>query len=255
MMSRRLLAAILGLMAPLWAAQPAQAEEGLLRPESGWSFDGPLGAFDPAALRRGFQVYNEVCSACHALVHLRYGDLDALGYTPDEIKAIAAQKQVTDGPNESGEMYQRPARPSDRFARPFPNEQAARFANNGTAPADLSMVVKAREGGADYVFSLLGGYAEPEPGLKLGAGMSYNLYFPGHQIAMPQPLADGAVTYTDGTRSTLPQMAQDVVTFLTWAAEPNLDIRHRLGLRVIGYLVVMTGILYLLKRRIWSRLH
>jgi len=241
----------------LGGAVPAQAEGGykLLQPKSEWSFEGPLGTYDKAALRRGFQVYNEVCSTCHALVHLRYGDLDGLGYTADEIKAIAAQKQVTDGPNDQGEMYQRPARASDFFARPFPNEQAARYSNNGAVPADLSLVVKAREGGPDYVFSLLNGYKEPPAGVKLGAGMNYNAYFPGHQTAMPQPLADGAVTYADGTRADLEQMAQDVTTFLTWAAEPNLEARHRMGLQVIGFLILLTGVFYVLKRRIWSKVH
>jgi ubiquinol-cytochrome c reductase cytochrome c1 subunit len=240
------------------AAAPAYAEETTELLHPGWSFQGPLGTFDRAALQRGFQVYNEVCSNCHALVHLRYGDLqgpDGLGYSEDEVKAIAAQKQVTDGPNDQGEMFKRPARPSDYFVRPFPNDQAARAANNGALPPDLSLITKSREGGADYVYSILNGYRDPPPDLKMADGMNYNVYFPGHQIAMPQPLTDGAVKYADGTKATVEQMSHDVVTFLSWTAEPSLETRHRMGVKVLLFLGVTTGVFYLVKRKVWSKLH
>jgi ubiquinol-cytochrome c reductase cytochrome c1 subunit len=235
------------------AAQEEQPAPPL--PNVPWSFSGPFGTFDRAELQRGFQVYNEVCSNCHSMNLLHYRDLAALGYSDDEIKAIAAQKEVTDGPNDQGEMFKRPARPSDRFVAPFPNEKAARAANNGALPPDLSLVVKAREGGSNYVNALLTGYRDPPPGMKMAEGMYYNLYFPGHQIAMPPPLADNSVTFADGTPATLPQEAHDVATFLTWAAEPNAETRKRTGAKVILFLLVMTGVLYATKRKIWAEVH
>ncbi len=224
-------------------------------PHQEWSFLGVFGTYDRASAQRGFQVYKEVCSACHPVKHLFFRDLAELGYSEDEVKAIAASYQVTDGPNDQGEMYQRPGRPSDPIPGPFPNDQAARAANNGALPPDLSMIVKAREGGPDYIFGLLNGYKEPPAGFKLLTGMSYNEYFPGHQIAMPPPLSEGAVTFADGTPATVPQMAHDVVTFLTWAAEPNLEPRHRTGFKVVMFLVVAAGIFYAAKRKIWATAH
>jgi ubiquinol-cytochrome c reductase cytochrome c1 subunit len=220
-----------------------------------WSFEGPFGTFDRAALQRGFQVYTDVCAACHPVTQLYYRDLEGIGFTPAEVKAIAAQKQVQDGPNDSGEMFERPARPSDHIVRPFPNDKAARAANNGALPPDLALIVKAREGGADYVYSVLTGYAPTPPDVKIPDGMNYNTAFPGHQIAMPQPLSDGSVTYADNTQATLPQEAHDVVTFLSWAAEPTMEERKRTGLKVILFLVVGTILFYAAKRRIWAALH
>ncbi len=237
-------------------AAPALAQETPPVPHQQWSFDGPFGTFDRAAAQRGFQVYEEVCSRCHSMNLLHYRDLAGIGYNEEEIKAIAAGKQVTDGPNDQGEMYQRPGRPSDGFVPAFPNEQAARAALNGALPPDLSLIVKAREGGADYVDAILNGFkAEPPPGFKLLEGMYYNEYFPGHQIKMPPPLSADQVTYADGTKATAPQMAHDVATFLTWAAEPNLDARHRMGVKVMLFLIVATGVFYAAKRKIWSRIH
>jgi ubiquinol-cytochrome c reductase cytochrome c1 subunit len=233
----------------------AQAAEGPALPHEKWSFDGVFGTYDRAALQRGFQVYQEVCSACHGLDHLYYRDLSALGYSPEQIAAIASQKQVKDGPNDEGEMYDRPARASDKVVPPFPNEQAARAANNGAHPPDLSMVVKAREGGPDYVYGILTGYKDPPSGFHLQDGMNYNEHFPGHQIAMPKPLNDGAVTYADNTQNTLPQEAHDVVTFLTWAAEPNLEQRHRTGVKTMLFLIVGTVVFYFFKRRVWADVH
>ena len=225
-------------------------------PHQQWSFQGVFGTYDQAALQRGFQVYKEVCSACHAVKHLYYRDLTDLGYTDDQVKGFAAQAQVTDGPNDQGEMYQRPAKPSDPIVGPFPNDQAARAANNGALPPDLSLVVKARDGGPDYVYAILTGFKDVPAGVTMQPNMNYNEYFPGHQIGMPPPLsADGQITYADGNKATIPQMAHDVTTFLAWAAEPNLDERHRMGAKVILFLVVAAGVFYAAKRKIWADLH
>jgi ubiquinol-cytochrome c reductase cytochrome c1 subunit len=153
-------------------------------------------------------------------------------------------------------MFQRPGRPSDRFAAPFPNDQAARAANNGALPPDLSMIVKAREGGPDYVYAIVSGFKDAPVGFKMNPNMNYNEYFPGHQIAMAPPLtSDGQLTYADGTKATVAQMSHDVVTFLAWASEPNLDERHRMGFKVILFLVVAAGVFYAAKRKIWAAVH
>ena len=242
------------LLAGLAAASAARAED-LLNPH--WTFTGPFGTFDRAAAQRGFQVYKEVCSTCHALSLLYYRNLTALGFTEDEVKAIAAGYKVQDGPNDQGEMFERPARPSDPFVKPFANEKAARASNNGAYPPDLSLITKAREGGPDYVYSILNGYGDMPQGFKLSEGMNYNKYFAAgeHQIAMPQPLQPNQVTYADGTPSTLPQEAHDVVTFLAWASEPELEARHRIGLESMIFLVLLTVLLYAVKRKVWASIH
>ena len=214
-----------------------------------------FGTYDRAELQRGFQVYKEVCAACHPVKHLYYRDLEELGYTEDQVKGIAAQAQVTDGPNDQGEMFQRPARPSDRIPGPFPNDQAARAANNGALPPDLSLIAKARDGGPDYVYAILTGFKDAPAGMKMNPNMYYDEYFAGHQIAMPPPLSPDQVKYADGTASTVPQMAHDVVSFLSWASEPNLDQRHRIGFKVILFLIIATGVFYAAKRKIWARVH
>ena len=231
------------------------ADENPRLPREEWSFDGVFGTYDRAAAQRGFQVYKEVCSVCHPVKHLYFRNLTEIGYSEDEVKAIAAGYQVTDGPNDQGQMFQRPGRPSDPIPGPFPNDQAARAANNGALPPDQSLIVKARPGGPDYIYGILTGYKEPPAGFKLLDGMNYNEYFPGHQIAMPPPLSDNAVTFADGTPATVPQMAHDVTTFLTWAAEPNLDDRHRTGFKVIMFLIVAAGVFYAAKRKIWAPIH
>ena len=252
--------AVIGFAA-LLLAPAAQAQEEPVLPKQSWSFDGPFGTFDRAATQRGFQVYNEVCSRCHSMNLLHYGDLGpagqggGIGYTEDEVKAFAAQKQVTDGPNDQGEMFQRPGRASDKFVAPFPNEQAARAALNGALPPDLSLIVKARAGGADYVSALLDGYKDPPPSVKIADNMLYNEYFPCHQIGMPPPLAGDDVTYADGTKATPAQEARDVATFLAWAAEPTMEERKRTGAKVLIFLLVLTLALYGTKRRIWAELH
>ncbi len=252
-MRANLLGAALAL--GLGLAASAQAQEAAAVPHQSWSFDGIFGSFDRGAVQRGFQVYKGICSVCHSLDLLYYRNLEELGFTPDEVKAIAAEVQVTDGPNDQGEMFQRPGKPSDRFKPPFANDQAARVANNGALPPDLSLIVKARKGGPDYVYAVLTGFQDAPAGFKMNAGMFYNAAFPGHQIAMPPPLSDGAVTYDDGTQATVPQMAHDAVTFLAWAAEPNLETRHRVGVKVILYLFVLTGLLYAVKRKVWASVH
>jgi ubiquinol-cytochrome c reductase cytochrome c1 subunit len=242
-------ALVLGAVSPAFAIGEAPEP-----PKQDWSFNGIFGTFDRAQLQRGFQVYQDVCSACHGLYHLSYRNLTQLGFNEDEVKAIAAQKEVPDIDDE-GQPKTRQARPADKFVAPFPNEKAARAANNGAYPPDLSLVVKAREYGPDYVVAVLTGYGEPPADFHLQNGMHYNKYFPGHQIAMPPPLSDGVVTFSDNTPSTVPQMAHDVAAFLTWAAEPNLEMRHRTGIKVMLFLFAATLIFFAAKRRIWAELH
>lgn len=245
----------LGLGLSLVATAPAGAAEATKPPTQTWSFDGIFGAFDRASLRRGLIVYTEVCASCHALKQVAYRHLAGVGFTEAEIKALAAKAKVQDGPNDQGEMFERAGRPADRFPSPFPNDQAARAANNGALPPDLSLMVKARKGGADYLHAILVGYKEPPANFKLNEGMQYNAYFPGHQIAMPAPLAEGRVQYPDGTAAAVDQMSRDVTTFLAWTAEPELEARKRMGIKVLLFLIVLTGMLYALKRMIWAKVH
>jgi len=233
----------------------ASASEGASFPDRHWSWEGPFGTFDRAALRRGLQVYADVCSSCHSLELVAYRNLQDIGFSEAEVKAFAANFEVEDGPNEDGDMYSRPAKPSDRFASPFANDNAARASNGGALPPDLSLMTKARKNGSDYVHALLTGYEEPPADFTLLEGMNYNAYFPGHQIAMAPPIGDDTVEYADGTEATTEQIAADVVTFLSWAAEPEMEARKRLGIKVIIFLVVFTGFAYALKRKIWSDLH
>lgn len=224
-------------------------------PAQAWSFDGPFGTFERASLRRGLIVYRQVCSSCHSLDLVAYRHLAGADFNENEVNAIAATVEVTDGPNDQGEMFQRPGRPADRFKAPFPNANAARAANNGAYPPDLSLMIKARKGGADYLYALLTGYKEPPADVKLMDGMNYNAYFPGLQIAMAAPLSEGSVDYPDGTAPTTEQMARDVATFLAWTAEPELEARKRLGLKVLLFLLVLSGMLYAVKRAIWADVH
>jgi len=250
----RAIAAAAALLIAAAGAAAAQDDTPPL-PDVTWSFSGVFGTFDRAALQHGLQIYSEVCSNCHSLDLVHYRDLAALGYDEDAIRALASQKQVTDGPNDKGDMFQRPGRPSDRFAPPFPNEQANRAAHNGALPPDLSLIIKAREGGADYCYGILTGFKDAPAGFQLGDGMSYDAYFPGHQIAMPQPLADNSVTFADGTPALLPEEARDICTFLSWAAEPTMEQRKRMGAKVVLFLLAMTGVLYGAKRKVWADLH
>jgi ubiquinol-cytochrome c reductase cytochrome c1 subunit len=238
-----------------WTSLFAASSEMLPAKNMVWPFSGPLGTFDRQAAQRGFQVYKEVCATCHSLKLVSYRSLADLGFTEAEIKTIAAEYSVKDGPNDAGEMFERPARPSDRFVGPHPNEQAARAANNGAYPADLSLIVKARHDGANYIYSLLTGYDQTPPEqLKLSDGMNYNPYFPGMQIAMPKPLSADQVTYSDGTAATIEQMSKDVTIFLQWAAEPEMEARKRMGLKVMIYLAIFTFIFYVSMKRMWRRI-
>jgi ubiquinol-cytochrome c reductase cytochrome c1 subunit len=235
---------------------PAFAEDNvpLRRPSGGWPHQGLFGVYDRIALKRGFRIYHDICSSCHSMKLLSYRDLEQIGFAGAEVKVLAAEAKVVDEPNDQGDMGTRPGRPSDTFALPFPNDQAARQANNGALPPDLSLIIKARAGHENYVYSLLTGYGPPPAGEKIPEGMYYNPYFPGHQISMLQPLTDGILTYTDGTPATVEQMAKDVVQFLAWAAEPNLEERHRTGVKVLLFLIVFAVLMYLVKRKIWEKL-
>jgi len=238
-----------------YSAAPSASGAPAPKPQD-WSFQGLFGTFDRASLQRGFQVYKQVCSGCHGLKHVAYRNLAALGYTEAQIKAFAAEVEVPDGPNDNGEMFARKGKPSDRFRSPFPNEQAARAANNGAYPPDLSLITKARPHGTDYIYGLLISYKEEPPkGMKMPEGMFYNEAFAGQQIAMVPPLAPDAVQYQDGTKATVPQMAKDVTTFLAWTAEPEMEERKSMGRGVIIFLIVLTAFMYALKRKIWSDLH
>jgi ubiquinol-cytochrome c reductase cytochrome c1 subunit len=245
-------ALILAASALKVSAQIAETPEPL---HGKWRHDGLFGTFDRAAAQRGFQVYREVCSACHALTYVAFRNLTDLGFSEEQVEALAAQYSVTDGPNDEGEMFERPARPADPIPPPYPNPQAARVANGGALPPELSLITKARAGGTDYVYSLMQGYEEPPADAQAPEGLHYNAFFPGHWIAMPPPLSDGAVSYADGTEATVPQMASDVATFLTWAGEPTLEQRKRTGLKVTLFLIVFTGLTYATMRKVWSHLH
>ena len=221
-----------------------------------WSFEGIFGTFDRASLQRGYQVYQEVCSGCHSVQHLSYRNLSEKGgpeFSTEEAKAIAAQFDVEDGPNSNGEMFMRPGRLSDKFVKPYPNVEASTAANDGAYPPDMSVLTKARAGGADYIYSLLLGYEEAPTGFELDDGVYYNKYIPGNKIKMSAPLSDGLVEYTDGTQATTAQMAKDVTNFLVWASEPHLESQHRMGFKAIIYLIILLTLVYMSKQKVWSR--
>jgi ubiquinol-cytochrome c reductase cytochrome c1 subunit len=246
-------------------------------PRQEWSFAGAFGRYDKAQLRRGFKVYKEICSSCHSIKMLAFRNLGESGgpeFSPAEVKAVAESYKIKDGPNDAGDMFDRPGRPSDRFPPPFANEQAARAALAGAYPPDMSVLAKARgyprgfptflfdaipgfsyqEQGVDYMVALLGGYRDPPPaGVTLTPGQYYNVYMPGRRTGMPPPLSDGAVTYDDGAPQTAEQYAKDVSAFLMWSAEPHLDDRKSVGLRVLAFLLVFAGLLYFTKRKIWAQ--
>ena len=271
-----LAAAAIGLVAISCPAAHAGASHEEEKPErQEWSFAGVMGRFDKAQLRRGFKVYKEVCSTCHSMKMLAFRNLGQPGgpeLSEKEVADLAASYKIKDGPNDSGEYFDRPGRPSDRFPLPFANEQAARAAMSGAYPPDMSVLVKARgyhrgfpaflfdglpgfsyqEHGADYIASLLKGYKEAPEDFKVPDGQYYNVYMIGRRIGMPPPLSDGAVTYDDGSPQTVEQYARDVTAFMTWVAEPTLETRKKIGLGVISFLIVFAGLLYFTKRKIWS---
>jgi len=246
----------------------AQAAESVPPPKQEWSFGGIRGTFDRPALQRGLQVYREVCAGCHSLRYIAFRNLADLGYNADEIKALASEATVIDGPDDDGEMFERAGRPSDLLPSPFPNAKAAAAANNGAVPPDLSLVAKGRIGGPNYLHALLIGYEElPENwkdqdeygflprDFELQEGLSFNRYFPGFQIAMAQPLYEEGVEYADGTEATVEQMAYDISTFLMWTAEPKLEVRKSWGIKVMIFVFVLTVLLYFAKRKIWRDVH
>ncbi len=221
-----------------------------------WSFKGLFGKYDRAALQRGYQVYTEVCAACHSMQYLSYRNLAEPGgpeFSQEEAKVIAAGFEVLDGPNSDGEMFMRPAKLSDKFVMPYDNVEAAKAANGGAYPPDMSVLAKARKGGADYIYSLLLGYDDPPADIILDDGVYYNKFMYGNKIKMPVPLSDDLVEYNDGTEATEEQMAKDVTSFLMWSAEPHLETRHKTGFRVIIYLIILTILVYLTMKKIWSR--
>ena len=264
-----------GLVLSFGAVQAAEGQ----KPAKGisYSFEGPFGTFDRAQLQRGYKVYKEVCSACHSMHYVSFRNLSQPGgpeFSEEQVKALAAGYTMQDGPNDAGDMFERPGLPSDRFPSPFPNEQAARAANGGAYPSDLSLITKYRPGwygtfnqlvngigGPQYVYSVLTGYvADEEIPEELKAeqpeGKHYNPYFAnGHWIGMPPPLTDDGVTYDDGTPATVDQMARDVSAFLAWTAEPKMEERKRTGFMVMIYLGILALLLYLVKKKIWANAH
>ena len=222
-----------------------------------WSFKGLFGKFDRGALQRGYQVYTEVCSSCHSMKYVSYRNLAEKGgpkFTEAQAKAIAASFEVKDGPNADGEMFTRPGKLSDKFVMPYENVKAAQAANGGAYPPDMSVLVKARGGGVDYIYSLLQGYEDPPAGFTLDDGVYYNKYMYGNKIKMSNQLSDGLVEYADGTEATVEQMSKDVTTFLMWTAEPHLEARHQMGFKAIVYLIILTILVYFSMKRIWSRI-
>lgn len=257
------------VLAVLWGSGVALASDSLADGEKGgsgahavahpprlhWSFEGMFGTYDQAALQRGLKVYREVCSACHSLKRVYFRNFEALGYDEGQVKAIASEYNITDGPNDEGEMFDRPGRPSDRFPSPYANENAAKAANNGALPPDLSLIIKARHDGPNYVHALLNGYEAAPAHVTLLPGQNWNKYMPGNVIAMAPPLLDGQVAYEDGSPQVVEQYAADVVQFLSWASDPSMQLRKRTGLAVLIFLAVFAGIMYAYKRKIWSDVH
>ena len=270
----RILTIIVAASLATAAVQAASAQEA--PPRQHWSFSGPFGIYDQAQLQRGFKIYKEVCSTCHSIKLLAFRNLadpGGPGFSEAQAAAVAADFKVTDGPNDQGEMFQRPGTIADHFPPPFPNDQAARAALGGKLPPDMSVLAKARshewgfpqfvfdaftmyqEDGPDYIHAILNGYADAPAGFVLAPGTQYNKYFPGHAIGMPPPLSDGIVSYTDGAPETVEQYAKDISAFLMWAAEPKLDERKRLGFQVLIYLVILAGLLYFTKKKLWHDVH
>ena len=258
----------------VFAEEGGEAHYPLKLPEKqSWSFSGPFGTYDLQQLQRGLKVYKEICSTCHSLKYVSFRDLKALGYSDEQIKAFAKTYDIQDGPNSEGEMFVRKGLPTDYFPSPFPNVEAAKFANNGANPSDLSLMAKARavslpfpafiadiftnynEAGPDYITALLTGYSDPPEGAEVAENNWYNPYFnSGNALAMPPPLSDGMVTYNDGTEETTENYARDVSAFLMWTADPHMETRKKTGFRVILFLIVFAGLTYAVKRRIWNEL-
>jgi ubiquinol-cytochrome c reductase cytochrome b/c1 subunit len=275
MMKRTVLALTIATSAVAALALPAMAEEQVAPPRLSWSFAGPFGKYDPAQLQRGFKIYREVCSACHSIQMLAFRNLadpGGPGFSEAQAAAVAAEFKVKDL-DDQGNPIERPGRPADTFPPPFANELAAKAANGGTAPPDMSTLAKARtysrgfpwfifdaftqyqEQGPDYIAALLKGYEDPPKGFQLPQGGNYNTYFPGHNIAMPPPLQAGQVTFDDGAPQTMDQYSRDIAAFLMWAAEPHLVQRKRIGFQAMIFLIVLAGLMYFTKKKVWSAVH
>lgn len=252
---RNVLLAVLAVLLLGGVQAPAQAagETAELEPQD-WSWDGPFGRFDRQQLQRGFQVYREVCASCHGLDFIAFRNLQDLGYSEDQVKVLASEYIVEECCDDQGDIFERPAIPSDYIPNPYPNEQFARASNNGSYPPDLSLMTKARAGGPDYMYNLILAYEEPPADMvdEMMDGMYYNSVFDGNQIAMAQQLFDELIEYSDGTVATSDQMARDITAFLHWAAEPKLEVRKQTGVRVLLFTLVFTVLAYFLKKRIWS---
>jgi ubiquinol-cytochrome c reductase cytochrome c1 subunit len=253
-MTRTIPAALLAT-AMCATAMPAIASSDVEHPmQQVWAFDGFFGKFDKPSIQRGFQVYKEVCSACHGIKRVSFRTLQDVGFSEAEVKALAAGYSFP-SINDAGDTVERPGLPSDYFPSPYANENAARGANNGALPPDLSLIVKARHDGANYIYSLLTGYKDAPEGVTLTDGQYYNPYFPGGKIGMPAPLSDGQVTFEDGTANTVDQMTKDVVNFLQWTAEPEMEQRKRMGVRVMLFLGVATIFFAIAKHRVWRKVY
>ena len=229
-------------------------EEKIILKKQNWTFEGIFGRYDDLSLQRGLQIYQEVCSACHGMKRVRFRELEDLGFTEDQIKKYSETFDIIDGPNELGEMFMRPGEPSDTFVSPYKNKEEAKASFNGVYPPDLSLLTKAMKNGPNYIYSLLTGYEDPPNDFELTEGLYYNPYHDGKVIAMPPPLYDDAIEYIDGTNASLHQLSYDIVNFLSWAAEPELEKRKSMGVKVVLFLIVLTALLYVTMKETWSRI-
>ncbi|KAF0852368.1 mitochondrial Complex III (CIII) ubiquinol:cytochrome c oxidoreductase cytochrome c1 (Cyc1) [Andalucia godoyi] len=258
MLAGRLLSRALPFAAvvPMMSATLVASDDAVPAPSYPWDHLSPFSSFDHSSIRRGLQVYREICASCHSLSRVAYRNLVGVAMTEEEAKAFASSVEVQDGPNDAGEMFMRPGKLSDKFVAPYPNEQAARAMNGGSYPPDLSLIVKARPQHEDYLFALLTGYGHASPaGVSLREGLHYNPYFAGGAIGMPQPLYDGSIEYEDGvTPNTLPQLSRDVATFLAWASEPEHDERKLMGIKYMGIMTVVAATAFFYKRHKWALL-
>jgi cytochrome c1 len=276
--NRFLKAAGIALTLGMLPVQAMAAGDSATPPRQSWTFSGIFGRYDNNQLQRGFQVYQNVCAACHSMTRVSFRNLSEKGgpeFKPEQITELVTKWpiQVKDGPNDKGEMFERAPRPSDRFPSPHANVEAAKAANGGAAPPDFSVLAKARtyrvgfpgfvidalpgftyqEAGPDYIYALLAlGYVDAPKDKKIEDGLNYNKYMPGEKIAMAAPLVDGVIEYTDGSPSTKEQYARDVVSFMMWAAEPHLEQRKQIGFRVMVFLLVFAGLLYFTKKKVWA---
>lgn len=241
-----------GLVAGYSLVSIAAGELELHPPHYAWSHNGLLSSLDHQSIRRGYQVYKEVCSACHSMQFIRFRELVGVSHTEEEARTLAEEYEYPGDNDEEGNPTTRPGKLSDVFPEPYPNDEAAKFANNGALPPELSLVVLGREGTDDYLFSILTGYFDPPEGVEIREGTAYNPYFPGGVLGMPQQLFLDSVEYEDGIPATVSQMAKDVTTFLHWASEPYHDERKRIGLKIVTLLSVLALVAWYWKRRVWS---